>query len=92
MLKSKTIKTQRTFQNWSKILKLQKSFTTYKWGIMYVTCSKKVVAYYTRKHINFKNQIFVMIWNSYHFKRWNIKFTRNEHSLKKSYLFQYYYF
>jgi len=29
-------KFKRTFQNWSKILKLQKSFTTYKWGIMYM--------------------------------------------------------
>jgi hypothetical protein len=28
---------------------------------MHMTCSKKVVAYYTRKHINFKNQIFVII-------------------------------
>jgi hypothetical protein len=29
----KTLKIQRTFQNWSKMLRLQKSFTTYKYGI-----------------------------------------------------------
>jgi len=28
----------KNFQNWSKILKVQKSFITYKWGIMYMMC------------------------------------------------------
>jgi hypothetical protein len=67
MWKSKTVKIQRTFQNWSRILKLQKQIITYKWGIMYMTCLKKVVAYYTRKHIDFLNQNFLMIWNYCHF-------------------------
>jgi hypothetical protein len=64
----KTLKIQRTFQNWSKILELQKSFTTYKWGIMHMMCLKNVLVYYiTRKPKNLKNQFFVMIWNCYHF-------------------------
>jgi len=29
-----------------------------------------------------------MIWNYYHFKRWNTKFTRNEDMSKNSYLFK----
>jgi hypothetical protein len=52
----KNWKLEKKFQNWSIILKLQKSFTTYKWGIMNMMCWKKVVAYYTRKHTkNFKS-------------------------------------
>jgi hypothetical protein len=27
---------------------------------------KKIVAYYTRKHKNKKNQFLIMIWNCYH--------------------------
>jgi hypothetical protein len=37
----KTLKIQRTFQNWSKVLELWKSFTTYKWNIIYMMCFKK---------------------------------------------------
>jgi hypothetical protein len=65
----KMLKIQRTFQNWSKILELQNSFTTYKCHDVL----RKVVVYYTRKHKFFKNQFLVMIWNCYHFKRWNTK-------------------
>jgi len=27
-----------------------------------------------------------MIWNCYHFKKWNTKFTRNQHIFKNSHL------
>jgi hypothetical protein len=36
MWNCKTLKIQRTFQNWCKILELQKSFVTHKWGKMYM--------------------------------------------------------
>jgi hypothetical protein len=36
----KTLKIQRSFQNSAKILELQKSFTTYKWGIMHMKFNK----------------------------------------------------
>jgi hypothetical protein len=32
----KLSKFEKTLQNWSKFLKLQKFFATYKWGIMYM--------------------------------------------------------
>jgi hypothetical protein len=40
MWNCKTLKIQRTFQNWSKILEVQKSFNTYKWGTC-IGCVKK---------------------------------------------------
>jgi hypothetical protein len=36
MWNSKTLKIQRTFQNYFRISELQESFTTYKWVIMYM--------------------------------------------------------
>ncbi len=87
MSNSKTLKIQRTFQNWSKILEFQKNSTTYKWGIMY-NVLRKIVVCYTRRHKKFQNHFLVMIWNCYHFKKWNIEFTRNCHIFKKSYLFK----
>jgi hypothetical protein len=36
MWNSKTLKIQRIFKNYFKISNLQKSFTTYKWVIMYM--------------------------------------------------------
>jgi len=42
----KTLKIQRIFQNWFKILKLQKKITTHKWGIMYTyDVLKKILLY-----------------------------------------------
>ncbi len=49
---------------------------------------KKVVVYYTRKHKNVKKWKLVMIWNYYHFKRWNTKFSRNQDTFKTSYLLE----
>jgi hypothetical protein len=43
MWKFKTLKNQRTFQTWSKILKFQNSFTTYKCGIMYMICKENLL-------------------------------------------------
>jgi len=40
MLNLKTLKIQRMFQNCFKILELQKSFTIYKWVIMYMMYEK----------------------------------------------------
>jgi hypothetical protein len=34
----KLLKLKEIFQNWSKILKFQKSFATHKWGKMYIMC------------------------------------------------------
>jgi hypothetical protein len=42
MWNSTTLKIQRTFQIWSKILELQKSFTTYKLSIIYIMCYEKI--------------------------------------------------
>jgi len=42
MWNPKTLKIQKTFQNWSKILKFQKSFATHKWGKMYMMCWEKL--------------------------------------------------
>jgi len=36
----KTLKIQRSFQDCSIILKLQKSFATHRWGKMYMMCLK----------------------------------------------------
>jgi hypothetical protein len=41
MWNSKTLKIQRTFQNWSKFLEFQKSFA-HKWGKMYMMCQEKL--------------------------------------------------
>jgi hypothetical protein len=41
MWDSKTLNIQRMFQNYFKILEIQKSFTTYKWVIMYLMYGKK---------------------------------------------------
>jgi hypothetical protein len=49
MWNSKTLKIQKTFQNWSKLLECQKSFTTYKWCYIHDVI-RKVIVYYTRKH------------------------------------------
>jgi hypothetical protein len=42
MWNSKTLKIQRMFQNCFRISKLQESFTTYKWVIMYIMYEKKL--------------------------------------------------
>jgi hypothetical protein len=42
MWNSKTLKTQNMFQNFFRISKLQKAFTTYKWVIIH-DVSKKVI-------------------------------------------------
>jgi hypothetical protein len=54
MWNCKTLKIQRTFQNWSKSLKLQKFFATHKWDKSIHDVLKKVVIYYTTKHKNVK--------------------------------------
>jgi hypothetical protein len=41
MWNSKTLKIQEMFQNCFKISKLQESFTTYKWVIMYMMYEEK---------------------------------------------------
>jgi len=48
MWNCKTLKIQKTFQNWSKILELQKSFATHKWGKS-TWCVKKFLFYYIKK-------------------------------------------
>jgi hypothetical protein len=53
----KTLKIQRTFQNWSKFLELQKSFITYKWGIMYMMCWENFNLLY-KKTSNLRKSIF----------------------------------
>jgi len=60
----KTLKFQRTFQNWFRILELQKSFATHKLSKNGVL--RKKLVYYTKKHKFLKNKI-VIIWNYYHF-------------------------
>jgi hypothetical protein len=52
----KTLKTQRTFQNWSKILELQK-FLPHINGVKCTWCVKKIVVYYIRKHKNVEKNI-----------------------------------
>jgi hypothetical protein len=42
MWSSKTLKIQRMFQDCFKISKLQESFTTYKWVIMYMMYEEKI--------------------------------------------------
>jgi hypothetical protein len=76
MWNCKTLKIQRTFQNWSRFLELQNSFAIHKWGKMY-NVLRNVVFYHTRKLLNVKKIKMVMIWSYYHFKRQNTKFTRN---------------
>ncbi len=49
---------------------------------------RKVVAYYKRKRKNVKKWNLVMIWNSYHFYKYTIKFTRNNDTFKNSFLFE----
>jgi hypothetical protein len=48
MWNCKTLKIQRTFQNWSRILEFQNYFATHKWGKMY-NVLRNVVFYHTRK-------------------------------------------
>ncbi len=43
MWNSKTLKIQRMFQNCFRILKIQKSFATYKWVIMYMIYEKNYI-------------------------------------------------
>jgi hypothetical protein len=62
----KTLKIQKTFQNVCKILKLQKSFATHKWGKMYMMCWKKM-EFIKQEHKNVETKKMVMIWNYYHF-------------------------
>jgi hypothetical protein len=88
MWKFKIIKNQITFQNWSTILEFWKSFATYRWGIIYMMCSKKIIACYKRKHKNVQNKLLVTIWNCYPFYKQNIEFTRNHDTFKNSYLFK----
>jgi hypothetical protein len=42
MRNSKTLKIQKIFQNYFRILEFQKSFTTYKWVIMYMIYEEKL--------------------------------------------------
>ncbi len=49
---------------------------------------KKIVTYYIKNIKKSKNKFLVMISNFYHLKKWNIEFTRNEHTFRNSYLFQ----
>jgi len=86
MWNSKTLKIQRTFQNWNKILELQKFFATHKWGKC-TWCVKKSCSLSYKKTLKCKQKKLVTIWNYYHLKRWNTKFTRNYDTFKNSYLF-----
>ncbi len=51
MWNCRTLKIQRTFQNWSRFLELQNFFAIRKWGKMY-NVLRNVVFYHTRKLLN----------------------------------------
>jgi hypothetical protein len=84
MWKLKSLKIQRTFQNFKTSKVLYHIWMGYNVHDVW----RRIVVYYTRKHKNLKNQMLVMIWNCYHLKRWNTKFTRNQFIFKNSYLFK----
>jgi hypothetical protein len=58
MWNSKTLKIQRMFQNYFKISELQKSFTTYKWVMMYMMHKEK----YSLEYAKIKEcEIFIFV-------------------------------
>jgi len=67
-----TLKIQRMFQNCFKILKLQESFTMYKWVIMYM---KTYILEYNKTKEGEKF-IFGDDWKFWYFSRWNIESAR----------------
>jgi len=72
MWNCKTLKIQ-TFQNWFKILKLQKSFTTHKWGKMYMMCLKSCNLLYKEKECGKKNGYDLKLLSFLKMKHWIYK-------------------
>jgi hypothetical protein len=62
------------FKNYKSSKKIQRSFTTYKWGIMYMMFKTSCNLSYKK---NVKDEFLVMIWYCYHLKTCNTKSTKN---------------
>jgi hypothetical protein len=84
----KTLKIQRTFQFWCRILEFQNSFATQKMKLNVHDAFKKIIVYYTRKHKNVKHWLWLKLLSFLKMKHWIYK--KSPYSFKNSYLFKNY--